>query len=261
MKRRYLLLIIGVLLSAPGEPRAQQAQPAQPAQETGEYCSVLDDLATGGEPALYRVRPGRSRLHFIKGANEEAGCPQANAACTARAYLLPGDAVIAAMAEGDFVCAAFASAKGANSETGGWLPRAALDRTDAAAPAARDWLGQWRAGPWKQIKITAAPGGGIELEGSALYGADDPARRERGAVNTGNLSATVKPEGGKASFSVDTDSEVKDHDADVGDATLCRVRLWRLGPYLAVTDNVQCGGFNVTFTGIYRRGRQAGGKP
>ena len=33
----------------------------------------------------------------------------------------------------------------------------------------------------------------------------------------------------------------------------CEVKLTLLPPFLAVTDNLNCGGYNVTFTGIYRK--------
>lgn len=224
------------------------------AQQPVEQCDVLSDISAGAEPSLYRVPASRPRLQFLKSDGDQEGCPRVDAACEARAYIVAGDPVIVTEIEGDFACGAFAAPKGARQETMGWLPRAALEAVKESAPAAaRDWLGQWHAGFWREIKIAAAGNGGIELEGTAYWGADDPGRRERGAVNTGELSATVRPEGGKAAFSLDVNGETHAYDADAGDV-LCRVRLWRLGPYLAVADNVQCGGANVTFTGVYRRG-------
>jgi len=226
------------------------------AQEALGACDVTDDLLADGESGLYQVRAGRSRLHFLKGGDEKTGCPQENAGCTARAYLLPGDPVVVTRTEGNFVCAGFAPPKQANAVTSGWLPAAALDLPQAASGAVSEWLGRWHSGAWKQIDITAAPNGGITLEGSASYGADDPARRERGAVNTGEIAATVTPQGGRADFSLDVSGEVRAYDA-TGDDVFCKLRLRQLGPYLAVTDNAQCGGHNVTFTGIYRRAGKA----
>ena len=239
-----LPLVIGALLSGAGQVIAQQ-----PAGQ----CDVLSDISADTEPSLYRVPANRARLHFLKSDGDQEGCPRVDAACETRAYLVTGDPVIVTEIVGDFACGAFAAPKEAGQETMGWLPRAALDAVNEPSPAARDWLGQWRAGLWRKMKITAAANGGIELEGEAYWGADDPVRRERGGVNTGELSATVKPEGGKAAFSLDVNGETYAYDANAGDI-FCRVRLWRLGPYLAVADNVQCGGANVTFTGIYRRG-------
>ena len=33
----------------------------------------------------------------------------------------------------------------------------------------------------------------------------------------------------------------------------CRVRLRRVGNYLLVSDNLNCGGANVTFNGVYSK--------
>jgi len=33
----------------------------------------------------------------------------------------------------------------------------------------------------------------------------------------------------------------------------CRVRMQRIGPWLLVEDNGDCGGSGVTFSGLYRR--------
>jgi hypothetical protein len=243
-KSVILPLMTGALFSGAGQAIAQQ--PA-------EQCDVLSDLSADTEPSLYRVRESRARLHFLKSDGDQEGCPRVDAACETRAYLVAGDPVIVTEIAGDFACGAFTAPKGAKQETMGWLPRAALEAVNEPPAAARDWPGQWRAGFWREIKITAAAAGGIELEGTAYWGADDPGRRERGAVNTGDLSATVKPDGGKAAFSLDVNGETHPYDANAGDV-MCQVRLWRLGPYLAVADNVRCGGANVTFTGIYRRG-------
>lgn len=246
-KVRYgaaLLVAACVLISGAGQAIAQQPT---------ELCDVLSDISADTEPSLYRVPASRPRLHFLKSDGEEDGCPRAEAACEMRAYIVAGDTVLVTEITGDFACAAYAAPKGARQETMGWLPRAALEAVKEPTPAAGDWLGKWLAGFWREIKITAAANGGLELEGTAYWGADDPVRRERGAVNTGDLAATVTPDGGKAAFSLDTDGEARAYDADAGEFA-CRVRMWRLGPYLAVADNVQCGGANVTFTGVYRRG-------
>jgi hypothetical protein len=222
--------------------------------EPVEPCDVLGDIAAGSVPRLHRVGAGRKRLHFSKSGVEQAGCPGADAACAETAYVVAGDPVLVSETAGDYVCAAFGAPDG--METSGWLPAAALEEVKEPAKAPRDWLGQWQAGEWRRIKITAAGKDNIELEGEAYWGAGDPVRRANGAVHTGEIGATIRPNGGQAAFSLAVTGEVHDHDAAARDI-YCRVRLWRLGPYLAVTDNVQCGGANVSFTGIYRR---AGGK-
>jgi hypothetical protein len=67
-------------------------------------------------------------------------------------------------------------------------------------------------------------------------------------VHTGAIGAEVKPEGTYLAFAEDG---TKDFDkASDGD---CQVRMQRVGEFLAVEDNGQCGGVMVTFTGLYRR--------
>ncbi len=239
------LLAIPVWLAPSGSGEARAEEPIG-------RCNVLYDLLKGREPGLYQAGAAQARLHFLKGDDEKAGCPGDDSACMTRAYVVAGDPVVITRIAGKFACAAFAAPKGQNTVTSGWLPVAALDRPQAVASTARDWLGQWRADEWHQIKITAARNGGIELDGDAAWGAEDPGRRERGGVNIGKLAATVTPQNGAVAFSLGTNGAVRAHDAGPGDVT-CRVRLWQLGPYLAASDNIQCGGHNVTFTGIYRR--------
>lgn len=41
---------------------------------------------------------------------------------------------------------------------------------------------------------------------------------------------------------------------DKGDMADCAIAMIALGPYLVVEDNRNCGGANVSFTGIYQRG-------
>jgi hypothetical protein len=214
--------------------------------------SICGDLFSEEQPVLYRVKAGASRLHFHLGGETKAGCPSESDTCRDRSYVVGGDPVIGTRKYGGFVCATFASPTGKSAVTIGWLPTASLDMPSAGPASQRDWLGEWRSGQWHRITIKKAAKGAISLDGSALYGADDPGRRERGAVNTGEIAATLTPEGGSAAFSLDFEGEVHPHDAQ-GDGIYCRVRMWQLGPYLAVEDNVQCGGHNVTFTGIYRR--------
>jgi hypothetical protein len=92
------------------------------------------------------------------------------------------------------------------------------------------------------------------LDGDATFGADDPARVQRGAVNTGDFSAIVAPASGYLGFLIGDKGEALPFDAQLAkEKAMCGLRMWRTGPYLVVADNLQCGGNNVTFTGVYRR--------
>jgi hypothetical protein len=69
---------------------------------------------------------------------------------------------------------------------------------------------------------------------------------------------TVVPDGSAIAFSVPitTDSDATKAGplgADPADDQRCRVQLWRLGPYIADTDNGCLLGNNGTGAGVYRR--------
>ncbi|MGF6230860.1 hypothetical protein QFZ27_004815 [Inquilinus ginsengisoli] len=216
-----------------------------------ESCGLYETLGTpDAAPRLQVVAPGR--VHFVKGA-DQPGCPNDTAACAAKGYLVAKDLVVVTGTRGAYACATFTGAGPKFASTTGLLPLNAL--TDAPASTADDWRGTWRSGDEQEIDIKPATGGAIAIEGNASWGGSDPERVARGAVNVGQIRGTLTPANGKAAFSAGDDGEAAPYDADPGNDSVCRVRLWRLGPYLVAADNVMCGGMNVTFTGVYRRGK------
>ena len=50
------------------------------------------------------------------------------------------------------------------------------------------------------------------------------------------------------------------HYSEPGDPQGCQATLRLVGPYLLVADNQRCGGYNVTFTGVYRVKSNASGR-
>jgi len=203
------------------------------------------------------VRPGTPRLHLRRGAEAAPGCPGEGAACRAAAYLTPGDTVLTGPASGAHTCAGFLGASGAM--TVGWLPTAALAPVSPSSaqallaagaergPAA--WIGRWTA-PERRVAIAPGRDGALLLRGDATWGGNDPDRLARGTVRTGEVEGEARPLDGVLAFAVGPDGRTRPHDA--ADA-LCRIRLWRRGPYLLARDNGGCGGANVTFTAFYRR--------
>lgn len=177
---------------------------------------------------LMRVGPG-ARHPLYDGF--EQGCPALVARCRSKAYLVAGDLVVAdAPTRRGFMKVRFTDARGRT--TWGFLPEAAL-RPAAVRPGS--WVGEWRA---TEQGITIAPAGGrLRVEGQAVWGSLDPARVGRGGVNSGEFSGAI---GARKTAALVADGE-------------CRVRLRLLGPYLLASDNRRCGGFNVTFNGVYRR--------
>jgi hypothetical protein len=251
MRRLAVLAILLFAVAVATQARAQDA----PASD----CNPVPDLIFhAAEPTLRQVGPDAARVHFVMNGSDHAGCPNAGAVCAGHAFLVPGDAVVVTGTAGEYACATFAGPAPAARSTSGWLPRAALvapsATIEANAGSAGDWLGDWRSGPEQQIRIARAAGDRIALDGDATWGASNPDRVKRGGVNTGEFSATVALAGGHLAFLVGDAGNPLPYDAQrAKNETLCGLRLWRTGPYLVVADNLQCGGNNVTFTGVYRR--------
>ena len=110
-----------------------------------------------------------------------------------------------------------------------------------AAPRVSDWLGSWDQ-PHAGIEIKPGGiGGRLRIEGIAAF----QAARD---VHTGDIDAQVMPDRDTIAFLDDgwLPFETK---CDSG----CRVRMHRVGPFLLVEDNGDCGGAGVTFTGLYHR--------
>ena len=121
----------------------------------------------------------------------------------------------------------------------GWLPSAALAPVAPTASTTQaSWIGTWKH-PHGAIEITRSVfHGRLQIEGFMLV------PRVQGFHN-GEISAQVLPE--KNSITFDgwmRFGVVEDY---------CKVRMRRVGPYLLVEDNRDCGGVGVSFTGLYRR--------
>lgn len=212
----------------------------------------LKDLDAESAVSLGRINDRSPRVNFVKREVLQKGCPNASAACRDKAYLVPGDEVVISGGSGDFVCASYAGRTGAVTE--GWLPRAAVSLVrEPPIEQPESWIGRWRSGPEQTIVIEAAAGQGrLKIKGDATWGAYDPGRVARGAVNIGQLDGEAPLRRAGLSFGMGENGTLPYDEADEAD---CRVQMRRLGPYLLVKDNGMCGGHNVTFTGIYRRGR------
>jgi hypothetical protein len=190
------------------------------------------------------------RVGFVSPSTERLPeCPSATPACRLTSYLVPGDRVLVGSSVDGYRCAIFRSADG--HETSGFLASAALVDQPTASPALPDWPGRWVRDDEASITIKVE-GAALVVRGEATWGAGDPERVKRGAVNTGDIDAAAMPRGNLITIGSDYDG------TDPPDASKhddCRARLRLFGPYLAVEDNTGCGGMNVTFTGVYSRHR------
>jgi hypothetical protein len=146
-----------------------------------------------------------------------------------------------------FVCATYVNAKGI--ERSGWLPADAVAYDNEKTIASADWLGRWIRDE-ADISVKAGKAGALLIKGDATYGAGDPDRVKRGAVNTGTIEGEVTPAGDSLSFAMSGDATLP---VDKGGEYDCQVWMRRFGSWLIVDDNSHCGGLNVTFSGVYRR--------
>jgi hypothetical protein len=220
---------------------------ACPARADDAHCGEIPALSTNPAMESGRVTPGVARVHFIKDAAVQAGCPNGTPICAERAYLIPGDRVILTMKRDAFVCATYVNAKGIDRS--GWLPADAVayDRPEPAALAG--WLGKWSRTE-AEIRVKPGKAGAIAIEGEATFGALDAGRVQRGAVNSGEIAGDVTPAGDQLSFAMGAGDTLP---VDKGSEFDCKVWMQRVGPWLIVDDNRNCGGFNVSFRGFYTR--------
>jgi hypothetical protein len=211
-------------------------------------CTGFSSASEGFDVALGRIGAGAPRTYFVRNASDAKGCPNAAKACRAKAFLVPGDRVILGRTSGSFVCADFIGRKGMTRS--GWLPADAVIMETHPPISLDDWLGQW-----SQIEatITIKRGkkpGELSVAGDATWGALDPDRVKRGAVHVGSIEGAVSPNGADLSFAMGEGATLP---VDKGEESDCKVWMHRIGPYLLVKDNNNCGGMNVSFWGIYTR--------
>ena len=189
----------------------------------------------------------RPRVNFVKSPHDigsrATNCPAATDACRKSAYLVTGDLVLGGRTRDGFTCVSYQSPSTKNPAwTEGWLPSVALSPVaPMPRPAPADWQGTWTQ-PGGTIEIKPGGiGGRLRIEGEMVI---LTARN----VRTGVIDAQVDPAQAAIAFLEDgwLPFETK---CDSG----CRVRMQRIGPWLAVQDNGDCGGAGVSFTGLYRR--------
>lgn len=236
---------------------APLALPASVAAETlfdRGYCQGPPEV--GVEPAitLMKVTGTGPRVNLIADRDKaKPKCPDLSDACKRRGFLVPGDEVLVAETRNGIACATYIApnarkAKGQFAETNGFLPAAALVAVPAPPPRLEDWLGTWSRNAEAEIVITRGEGGKLLVKGDATYGAHDPGRVARGAVNVGELEGEAVPKGNRLFFGDGYDG-VKAPD----DSSECQARLQLFGRYLVAEDSGGCGGMNVRFNGVYIR--------
>ena len=177
------------------------------------------------------VIAGKRRAYFIEDMD---GCPNAEPRCRQKSYVTPGDTVITGRNKGRYVCAFFPNKGGGSA---GWIESTRLRPIAVRQnPALREWVGQWSDLGNPEVRFFLRRGT-LTVEGDSYWPSPNPSPEERpGGPNTGNISEAVQVTGNRAH------------------APECNVRFTLLGDWLVAADlDMQCGGMNVSFTGVYRR--------
>lgn len=182
----------------------------------------------GDDAELVQVRPGPKR-HFNGDQYDGPGKARA-------AYVVAGDRLVGGEVRGKYRLVTYVPAGGGRHTTG-WIETAALTKIAPPPPGPASWLGDW-TGWYADIAIARGKQPGtLKASGEATYGMHDRDRVARGAINFGDFEGEARPSGNAITF--------------VSDG--CEVDLRLLGPYLLAVDNGNCGGLNVSFSGVYRR--------
>ncbi len=163
-------------------------------------------------------------------------CDVSGPVCGGPPYVVPGDVVVTGLMAGQYVCALFHSK---TTESAGFLLRSELSfKPVVAAMPHSAWIGTWRNGD-DEITLRAA-GAALAVTGYAFWPSAAPSEYQP-SPHVGEVSGTARPVSNTVIFA---GKSVDD----------CRVSLTLLPPYLLARDNRQCGGMNVSFTGVYRKG-------
>lgn len=181
-----------------------------------------------------------ARQHFVKHADATNHCPSDGKECQTKAYLIKGDTVVTGTTEGDYVCSGYITARGDMLLE--WLPAASLEAAPADQQKPTDWIGKWHV-YGNDIEITAK-GDALAVDGDATWTRSDN-------VHVGEVHGVVMPGNEQIAFATNGEKAVP---FSQGGPDGCAIKMIRRGLYLVVEDNYKCGGLNVSFTGIYKRG-------
>ena len=170
------------------------------------------------------------KIYFY--GDERADCPN-NKNCRLKSYLIPKNEVLVSRKLGKFACVWFQPNKG--SETVGWIPLQNLEFLNLLQ-SFDEITGNWNFYD-NQIKIAKTAKSSVyKITGDATWkGLGDN-------VHIGELDGEAKIVGNDLKYG-----------AEETDEYACKVTMRLVGKYLIVSDNLNCGGANVTFSGVYRR--------
>lgn len=211
----------------------------QSVQASGASSIVEAELPDLSAVYQARVKSGGSR-------HERVLCGEpSTVACADGSPVEPGDILLVRERAGDFVRASIVDARGRADE--GWIKGDQIERLPLAYESGLGWEGEWVSHDNLDPRIIrfrkVGSGQTYDVDGSATYGQNDPWRVTHGGVNLGDFQGRIVVQNDGAAL-VEGDAESEPFN--------CKVKFHKLGLFLIVADNGQCGGHSVTFSGVYR---------
>jgi hypothetical protein len=152
-------------------------------------------------------------------------------------YVIPGDTVIVGAHAGAAACAVMPNR---HQWSAGWADADKLTPLPLAPVSLTDWTGRWTMPGGDEVDLKLKDGK-LAISGAACWPSCDGSSRLKYGPNVGELEDAVAPVG----------NHLISNEGDGDDG--CKAEMWRIGAYLLVFDNRQCGGMNVSFTGVYQR--------
>lgn len=219
---KFSWIVIGLLLVFPVTGLAQLEGNPENFCRNGAFPRESTDFKLAQVTA-----PKGEKVRFHK---DERDCPN-DVNCQDKSYLIAGDTVIVSRTFGDYACAWFEPKKG--SETVGWIKidKLKIDQPNQN-PRFDEWLGDWEDVSGSiRIKSDPAKTNRLAVHGYATWGAGNN-------IHTGEVDASAAP--------VNNVLSLKE---DYGCAAVLRL----VGEFLVVSDNLGCGGVNVSFSGVYKK--------
>jgi hypothetical protein len=187
-------------------------------------------------PAGVAVVTGAARAHFH---GDPAVCPNRQAYCLKRAYVIGTDRVLTSGSQDGYTCV-WALGKGAT--TSGWIETKRLrPETISLSPPSSAWEGTWESEGVQRIEV-GPDRHGLRASAVSDWKSDDgydengkvavPGRRHHA-----EFSGQLRAAGNHARL---TDGA-------------CAANLTLLDAFLIVDDDASCGDGNTSLSGIYRR--------
>lgn len=169
------------------------------------------------------------RVYFY---GDDKDCPNGKN-CRNKSYLIAGNEVIVSRKFGNWACSWYQPKKG--SETVAWIPLKNLEFKEMVQ-GIESYAGKWSFYNNEiEIKKTKEPKV-FEVKGLAFWkGLGDN-------IHTGELDGKAVWNEKYLAYGEEDKSEYA-----------CRVKFDLVWKFLIVSDNLNCGGVNVTFTGVYTR--------